>query len=166
MTLTAEEFLEGRQALERSLRESGRNVGPCYMENGHVPAWHDQYFERGMEPAGSVNCRHALRVGSTNSALDVVLQASPQNAGPLICAAGASITVTYMQADTEDGVYEAVGPSQCITAPASGMEVAPGEILWRFSIGNSARPWLMVNLDFAGTFTGGKADCLLDYNPR
>lgn len=146
-----------------------RSKGPCprYSQGGQDNlAIYDQEFDYDIEPAGIVNCRQALRVGSTNNALDVLLVASQTNETDLLIPAGATITLTLMQGDKEEGTFEPVGGSICIAAPNGGMAIQPGERIFRFPIGNFAKPWLMVTLEFSGAITGGTCECRLGYMPR
>lgn len=167
MPLTAAEYEEGRRAHARELRERGRGAGPRYTgDSGYAMPWYDQYFGRGIDPAGAVNCARALRVGGTQSSLDVFVKASIGNEGPLLIPAGSTITLSLMQGDGEEGTFEDVGPTVCVKAPASGLSVEPGMLACRFPIGDFRKPWLMVSLEFSGAITGGTVDCCLGYIPR
>lgn len=165
--ITQAEFEEmHEEALKRNL-ESGFRHGPCYSEGESAPlVWHDQLFEREISPAGSLTCKRALRVGSTQNALDIILVASHQNSAKLQAAAGATVTVTLLQSDSEDGTFAEVGPTICVKAPTEGIAAEPDHLFARFPAGNFQKPWLKVKLEFAGTISGGKCDCALSYVAR
>lgn len=168
MAISAKDFEEGRQAFASELARRGRGAGPRYCGEGagSATAWYDQYFGRDFEPAGTVNCPQALRVGSTQAALDVVVKASVGNESELLIPAGSTMTMRFMQGESEKGIFEDVGPSVCIKAPASGLAVEPGMVAFRFPAGNFTKPWLMVSVEFSGAISGGKVDCCLGYVPR
>ena len=147
--------------------KSGLRHGPCYSEGEAAPlVWHDQCFARAITPAGSVTCSQPLRVGSTQNSLDVLLVASHANTGKINAASGATITLTLIQADSEDGTFSEVGPTICVKAPTEGIAAEPDHTLARFPIGNFQKAWLKVKLEFSGTITGGTCDCALSYVAR
>lgn len=155
-----------RESME-SRRRNTRTAGLAWAEPESAPLkWYDQAFEREITPAGNVACAQALRVGSTQNGLDVILAANINNEGPLTAAAGATVTFTFLQADERDGQYSEVGPTICVKAPADGISAEPGMTFFRASPGNFRKPWLKVKLAFDGTFTGGKLDCFLSYAAR
>lgn len=167
MAITAKEFEEGRRLFSRELERRGRGAGPCFAgDGGYAIPWHDQYFERDIEPSGTVNCAQALRVGATQASLFVFVKASAGNDAVLRIPAGATITLALMQGDAERGEFEDVGPTICVKAPAAGMTVEPGMLACRFAIGDFGKPWLMVSLEFSGAITGGTVDCCLGYAAR
>lgn len=166
MSITAAEFASGHNAFRDELIRRAQRSGPSYSPTGHSIVWHDQYFDFEIEPAGTTNCVQALRVGSTLSHLDVVLVASHKNAGDLTFPAGATITLGLMQGDSEEGVFEDIGPTVCIKAPPEGMSIAPDDRVCRFPIGDFSKPWLKVSLEFSGAITGGTVDCALGYIPH
>lgn len=165
--LTAKDVLKlHRQAYEERIR-SGLRCGPSYSFPESSPlVWYDQVFEREFTPAGSVTCEQALRVGSTQNGLDVVLIGSHSNAGNVTAAKDATITATLYQADEMDGTFTEVGPTICFKAPAEGISAEPCHTFARFPLGNFTKAWLKVKLDFTGTISGGKVDCVLGYVPR
>ena len=159
------EQMHEKAALRR--QASGLRHGPCYSEGESAPlVWHDQLFERGINPACAVTCKNALRVGATNNSLDVILVGSHTNTGPLAAASGATVTVTLLQGDSPEGSFAEVGPTICVKAPAEGIAADPDHLFARFPIGNFRKPWLKVKLKFAGSITGGKCDCALLYMAR
>lgn len=148
------------------LRQTARS-GPRYNDPESSPlVWCDQVFQRELTPSGIVDCERALRVGSTQNGLDVLLIAAHANTGEIAAASGATITLVTLQADEMDGTYEAVGPSQCVTAPADGIQADPDALFCRIAIGNFRKPWLKIRLSFSGTITGGKLDAALGYVAR
>ena len=167
MSITAQEFADGRDAYEKERRERGKRLGPCYHPGGlSFTPFFDQYFERDMEPVGTVACRQPLRVGATQGGLEVMLLASPLNTENVVFPAGSTITISYLQGDSEDGPFEDVGPTVCVKAPLEGMEAGPCHSLVQLPLPNFKKPWLMVNLEFAGAITGGKLDCILNLAAR
>ena len=164
----SKQFNEDMDQWKRDLVDRGRGAGPAYAgdDAGMPLVWHDQIFGERFEPSGSVHCERALRAGRTQNSLDVILVASVANEEPLLIPAGATITATFMTADSEEGVFEEVGPSICVRAPQAGMEIEPGALVCRFAAGNFRKPWLMVRLEFSGSITGGLMDCGLGYVPR
>lgn len=167
MDKSAQDFLTSSRAAKAELIRQGASCGPQYSRHGSAPlAWNDQFFGRGLAPAGEVECPAALRVGATLSSLDIILLASHANEEDLQIAAGAAITLTLQQADSFDGEFEDVGPTVCVKAPSEGMTVCPCDRLFRFPIGDFKKPWLKAKLEFSGAITGGTVDCALGYIPR
>lgn len=167
MSITAQEFQQGMDAWEADRVSRARRCGPCYCGKGvSFTPFHDQYFERDMEPVGVVNCSQALRVGGTQQSLEVVLLASPGNEEELLIPAGATITLNFLQGDSEDGTFEDVGPTICVKAPADGMKAEPCHIVARFPLPDFDKPWLMTSVEFSGAITGGKCDCVLNLVAR
>lgn len=165
--MTTDEFEEMENEARKRRVESGLRHGPCYSEGESAPlVWYDQVFEREITPQGSVTCKKGLRVGATQNSLDIILVGSHKNSGKLSAAANATVTVTLLQADEEDGEYAEVGPTICVKAPAEGIAAEPDHLFARFPIGNFSKPWLKVKLDFAGSISGGKCDCALSLVAR
>lgn len=165
--MTVDEFDKLQEESAKKRREAVFRHGPCYSEGEAAPLiWHDQVFEREFAPSGTVTCREALRVGSTSNGLDILLVGSHANEGDLMAAAGATITLTLLQADAPDGEFQEVGPTICVKAPTEGIRAEPDHTFARFPVGSFTRPWLKVKLDFFGTITGGNCDCALGYMPR
>lgn len=141
--------------------------GPVYHDPESDPLiWYDQVLERELTPTGSLVCTHTMRVGKTQNALDFILVGSNQNTGKVTAAKGATITIKTLQSDTEDGTYEAVGPSLCVTAPNEGISAEKNALFCRVAIGNFHKPWLKISLEFTGVITGGTLDAALGYVPR
>lgn len=165
---TAQDFETGMNEYRKQLYKRSRAAGPSYCGDGKSKPtiWHDQKFASGIEPVGIVNCPQALSVGRTLSNLEVVLIASASNDNPVQISSGSTITFSFMQGDAEQGVFEDVGPTICIKAPLAGKTVKPGEVIARVTVGDFARGWLMVNLEFSGAITGGTADCILAFHPH
>lgn len=167
MSITAAEYKEGKDAYEESLRERGKRCGPCYCGNGtSITPFHDQYFDQDFEPVGVVNCKRALRVGHTQQSMQVMVLASPGNEETMQAPAASTVGIKFMQADSEDGTYEEIGPSMCQTAPADGISADPCHMLAHFPVPDMSKPWLMVSLEFSGAITGGKCDCILNLAAR
>lgn len=166
--MTSEEFQKALADYKAELLNRGRMQGPCYVGDDETKplVWYDQLFDRNLEPAGVINCQTPLRVGKTNNSLDVIIKACDANDGELIFPAGSTITMRFLHGDSEDGVFEDVGPTICVTAPLAGKSIEPGCEVARFSPGRFKKPWLMVNVEFSGAITGGKVDCALSYMPR
>ena len=159
------EKLERESWLDR--RRQAERGGPRYNDPESDPlVWYDQCFERELTPAGLVACERALRVGSTQNGLDLLLIASHKNEGPVTAAPGATVTLICQQADEEDGEFEAVGPSYCVTAPGEGITAEPDSLFVRIPIGNFRKPWLKVRLEFAGSISGGLLDAALSHVAR
>lgn len=160
-------FMVSLRAAKKARLQEGLTCGPMYCEGEPQPGkWFDQAFARGITPAGTVNCPTALRVGATQNALDVLLIASHANTGQITVNAGATITASFLQSDSQDGTFEEIGPSICAKAPAQGIAVDPCKTVFRIPIGNFSKPWLKVKLVFAGSISGGTMDVLLGYVPR
>lgn len=168
MAISADDFKSGIDAFHRDLDDKAKGVGPSYVGDGKFKptVWHNQKFASRIEPLGTVNCPQALSVGRTLNALDVMLIASATNESPVLFPAGSTITMTFLQSDEEEGVYEEVGPTICVMAPASGKSAEAGEIIARFPMEDFSKPWLMVTLEFSGSISGGLCDCILSYTPR
>lgn len=155
-----------RNSWEERRRLSQRS-GPRYNDPESDPLiWYDQIWEREITPSGTVNGTYALRVGGTQNALDVILVGSHANTGAVQAASGATVTLMCLQADSEDGTFEAVGPSYCVTAPTEGIKADPDALFCRIPIGNFRKPWLKIKLVFSGTISGGTLDAALSYQAR
>lgn len=159
-------FRDDLHKFKDELDQKAKRSGPKFNPAGNAHVWHDQVFERDIEPVGTINCQQALRVGATHNGLDIALIACNANEEAIVFPAGATITLSLMQADSENGAFEDVGPTICVKAPAEGIEAGPDDLVARFPIGNLGKPWLKVNLEFSGAITGGKVDCALAYMAR
>lgn len=166
MAITDTDFREGMSAFKEAQLRNSKSAGPSYCPDGGIATFYDQIFEADFEPAGSVDCKTPLHVGRTHNGLDIALVANPNNEGPIVIPAGSTITLCLKQADTADGTFEDIGPEVCVKAPAGGKTAKPGHVITRFAIGDFDKPWIMVSLEFAGSITGGKVDCVLAYMPR
>ena len=165
--MTPAEFARLAGEADQERLKSGLRHGPCYSEGESAPlVWYDQVFERKISPAGTITCENALRVGSTQNGLDVILVGSHANQGPISAASGATVTLTMQQADAPDGTFTGIGPSICVKAPAEGISADPDHLFVRFPIGNFSKPWLKIKLEFAGSITGGTLDAALSYVAR
>lgn len=166
-TMDIREFDKLRRDSLENRRRNTRTAGIAWEDPESAPLkWYDQAFDREITPAGTVSCAQALRAGSTQNALDVILVANINNEGPLTAAAGATVTFTFQQADERDGEYTEVGPTICVRAPNDGISADPGMTFFRAPAGNFRKPWLRVKLAFDGTITGGTLDCFLSYAAR
>lgn len=167
MSISAQDFQEGRRRFHDALLARASRSGPVYSGGASsFTPWYDQLFDIDIEPVGSVSCVQALRVGATRQSLEVVLLASHANTSPILFPAGSTITVSYMQGESEEGTFEDVGPTICVKAPNNGMEIEPDHVVARFPLPDFAKPWTMVNLEFSGAITGGKLDCALNFIAR
>lgn len=158
------EFLETARAAKEERLRQGLRSGPVYGEAPLV--WYDQVFGREISPAGEVECAQALRVGSTQNALDVIFVASHANEGVLKVAEGTTITVIMLEGDKPGGEFTEVGPSICVKAPAGGLEVEPDCLVARFALGNMNKPWAKCRVKIEGGITGGTVDVALGYVAR
>ena len=163
-SITGKEYLDGRRLAASERARSARAAGPVF--GGGPLVWGDQLFGGDIVPTGSIEPDTALRVGTTGNALDIVVVASPANAGELTVSAGCKLTLDLMQSDTVNGVFEEVGPSICITAPAGGLVIGRDELVARFALGNMSKPWAKVKLTIDGTISGGNIDIALAYVAR
>lgn len=157
-------FMKNLRAAKRARLESGRAVGPAY--NGGPCIWFDQIFAQDKALSGAIESEYPLRVGATHNALDVAIVASQRNEADMLIPAGATLTLTLLQCDTDDGEFEEVGPSICATAPAAGIVAAPGGEVFRFALGNMTKPWCKVKLTVTGDCGAGTVDIGLAYTPR
>lgn len=160
MSQAYENYVEMKEAREKA----GKCGGPAY--GSHAAVWFDQVFGAGLSPSGKVDCPTPLRVGCTQNGLDALIIACPDNSNDLVVSAGATITVTMLQADSKNGPFEETGPTVCVKASDEGMIVGPDELVWRFPLGNFTKPWTKISLEFEGGFTGGLVTCALGYAPR
>lgn len=167
------EFEAALHEYKDDLPKRGLRSGPVYGgDGGNAPAlWHDNIFERGIEPSGEVECATALQAGRNANGLNIVLIASHANEEPLVVPAGATVTLKFEQSAKEDGPYEAVGPTICWEAPAGGIKVDPDGLLLEVAAPQrekrlGAAPWLKLKCGFSGSITGGKVDAALAYVPR
>ncbi|MCR5258691.1 MAG: hypothetical protein K6E40_11110 [Desulfovibrio sp.] len=162
-----EDFLAQLRAAKKARMRSGLASGPSYQGSRPAPiVWYDQIFEAGATPSGAVDCGTALRVGSTQNQLDVVIVASHGNAGDLSCPGGGTVSVALYQSDSAEGEFEACGPVIAATLPADGMSVEPDGLVVRIPVGNMTKPWLKPSVTFTGVFSGGTVDVALSFMPR
>ena len=164
---TADDFLAKLHETKDAIVQRGAGPGPAYRGNNPAPlVWYDQFFGVKLEPVGTITCPLALRVGATQSTLDVVVVANHQNEGNLTVPGGTIITVTLLQSDTADGTFEASGASMTMTVPADGMVVERDSQIARFFVGNMTKAWAKVKVKIEGAITGGTIDVGLAYSPR
>lgn len=164
---TAKEFEAKLEKAYHERRRLAMRGGPVYHDPESAPlVWYDQLFERELTPSGTVDCANSLRAGGTQNALDLILVASNANTAAVQAAAGATITVRTLQCDTPDGIFEAIGPTHCVTAPTDGIAAERNMLFCRVALGNFRKPWLKISLEFSGTITGGTLDACLSYAAR
>ena len=166
-SVSADFFLEKLREAKTARVEAG--AGPSVMYRGDNPSplvWFDQAFGIKLDPVGTFTCPLALRVGATQSSLDVVVVANHQNEDNLTVPAGTTITVTLLQSDTADGMFEASGASMTMTVPDDGMMVEADSQVARFYVGNMTKAWAKVKVKIEGAITGGTIDVGLAYMPR
>ena len=159
-SVSADVFLEKLREAKTARVEAG--AGPSVMYRGDNPSplvWFDQAFGIKLDPVGTFTCPLALRVGATQSSLDVVVVANHQNEDNLTVPAGTTITVTLLQSDTADGTFEASGASMTMTVLDDGMAVEPDSQVARFYVAK-------VKVKIEGAITGGTIDVGLAYMPR
>ncbi len=157
------DFLANVQAAKEDLLRRGRRSGPVFGEAPLVS--YDQVFAREQTPSGTIDCPQALRVGSTQNALDVIVVASHKNGDtPLAVSKGATLTLDLYQSDKVNGEFEEVGPTICITAKEA-MQVMADCLVFRFAIGDMTMPWAKVKLACTG-ISGGLIDVALAYTAR
>ena len=161
------DFWDAYRAAKKVRQRSGLSSGPVYQGDKPAPiVWFDQIFEQEAEPTGTVQCSKALRVGSTQNQLDVVVVASHGNASKLSCPDGGTISVTMYQSASADGEFEACGPVITATIPSGGLSVDPDGLVVRIPVGNMTKPWLKPSVTFTGVFSGGTVDVALSFMPR
>lgn len=159
-----QDFLKSLRKAKQERIRSGLAAGPSYGSGPLI--WFDQVFVRDVELAGTIESEFALRVGATQNSLDVAIVANDLNKADLSIPAAATLTLTLLQGDEADGEFEEVGPTICVTAPASGISAAPGCLVARFALGNMCKPWCKVKLVVVGECTGGTVDIGLAYKAR
>ncbi len=162
MSMTTRDFLELRRQAVRERMDAGRDPGPAYG-NVRPLLWYDQFFASALPLVDTVDCPVALRVGSTQEALDVAIVADMD--APLSVPEGSTITLVLLESDSPDDVFTETGPSVCVTAPTGGMTAEPGALLVRLPVGNRKKPWMKVRLLISGSIQG-KAAVALAYRPR
>ncbi len=167
MAISSDEFLAGCRASKQALIDDAASSGPVYQGSKPVPlVWWDQYFKKNVAPSGTIESDEALRVGATQSQLDVVIVANHNNTEAVVVPSGATVTLQLMQSDTADGTFEAYGPSITITAPSDGISADPDRQVARFVVGNTEKPWVKAQVTVAGSITGGNVDVALAFLPR
>lgn len=97
MAITGNEWLDGRRDARDLRIAQGRGPAPEYRGSKETAPliWFDQFFAHEISPIGTVEyaTMEPLRVGATQSAIDLVVIASHNNTGTLLCPIGSSITV-------------------------------------------------------------------------
>lgn len=161
---SGQDFMKALRNAKRERVRSGLAAGPSYR--GGPLMWFDQAFARDAALSGTIESEYALRVGATQNSLDVSIVASQLNAADLVIPAGATLTLTLLQGDSADGEFAEVGPAICATAPADGITAGPGELVFRFALGNMCKPWAKVKLVVAGECGPGTVDVGLTYVAR
>ena len=166
-SVTADDFLAKLHETKDAIVQRGAGPGPAYRGNNPAPlVWYDQFFGVKLEPVGTLTCPLALRVGATQSSLDVVVVANHQNEGNLTVPAGTTITATLLQSDTENGTFEESGLTMTATIPDDGLVIEPDCQIARFYVGNMTKAWAKVKVKIEGAITGGTIDVGLAYMPR
>lgn len=155
---------ESRKAYRDRIKQ-GASAGPTYNP-GNVSLWADQIFEYDITPSGSVTCENVLRAGATSQALSCALVASMDNAGTLTVPKNGTITFEFEISETEDGTFQNIGPTICLTAPEGGMTAKPGDTLCRVALPDFPLPWLKLKLTFTGSISGGTLAAGLAYAAR
>lgn len=162
--MSSRDFMKALRDAKKERVRSSLAAGPSYR--GGPLMWFDQAFARDVALSGTIESECALRAGATQNSLDVSIVASHLNESDLIIPAGATLTLTLLQGDSADGEFAEVGPSICATAPADGITAGPGELVFRFALGNMRRPWAKVRLVVAGECGPGTVDIGLAYKAR
>ena len=160
MALTGKDWLYGYQEACDLRVAQGAGPGPKYHGKDTAPLiWGDQFLGQELSPTGTLSYAtfEPLRVGATQSSIDLVVVASHGNAGTLLCPSGSSITIELYQSDTPDGTYESSGYSATITN-AEARNVEPDEQICRMYIGNMTKAWMRPKITFTGVFAGGTVD--------
>lgn len=160
MAITGQEFLEGLRAARDFRVEQGRGPAPEYRGSEHAPLiWGDQFFAQNLTPTGTLDISNfePLRVGATQSSIDLVIIASHGNTGTLLCPAGSSITVELYQCDTVDGVYESSGYEVTVTNRDERSLERDCQIC-RIFIGSMSKAFCKPKITFTGVFAGGTVD--------
>lgn len=159
-SITGQEFLDG-QRLARELRiEQGRGPSPQYRGTEKAPLiWGDQFFAQGLSPTGTLDIAsfEPMRVGATQSSIDLVIIASHGNTGTLLCPLGSSITVELYEGDTSDGPFTKSGYSVTVTNDEA-RNVDPDCQLCQIYIGNMRKAYCVPKITFTGVFAGGTVD--------
>lgn len=152
-TPTFKDIQDASDFYKRELVKRGERSLSYGTQDTPTP-WYNQFFEKEIElTAADYTCENALRVGSVRSSLMVVLIASHCNGDtPVKVAAGDTITISLQQSDQQDGTFDDVGPSFCVTAPADGIEANADCKLLDVNLGNMTKPWAKVKIK--GTATG------------
>ena len=160
MAITGKDFLDGVQLAHDLRVMQGAGPGPMYHGNDVAPlVWGDQFLAHELDPTGTIDvCDfEPLRVGATQSSIDLVIVASHSNHGTLLCPAGSSIKIELFQCDTPDGTYESSDYSATITN-AEVRNVESDVQICRMYIGNMSKAWMLPKITFTGAFAGGTVD--------
>ena len=168
MAITADDFIKASREAKDAIIESAKAAGPIYQGQKPTPLiWYDQFFGRALTPTGTLDIANfvPLRVGTTQSAIDLVIVASHANSGTLLCPAGSSVTVELFESDTEAGTYTTSGTKVTVTN-AEVQNVEPDRQVYRLYVGNMKKAWMVPKITFTGAFAGGTVDVGLAYNPR
>ena len=165
--LSNEDFFTSQRNAYQSRLDDARTCGPVYQgRRNEVPLiWYHQAFCINKAPSGTVESDFPLRVGGTQSQIDLVIVANHNNATPITIAKDASFKVELLQSETEDGTYAPYGWSHTSVAPQA-IKVEHDRCLLRLAIGNTELPWVKVRLTINGNVTGGNIDVGLAFLPR
>lgn len=160
MDITAQDFLNAsRDAKDLRVRQAA-GPGPEYRGKDVAPLiWFDQFYGQELTPTGTIDFAtfEPLRVGATQSSLDLVITASHGNSGTLLCPAGSSITVELFESDTEDGTYTSSGYKVTMTNNEA-RNIETDVQICRLYIGNMSKAYMLPKITFVGAFAGGTVD--------
>ncbi|MBO4300839.1 MAG: hypothetical protein J5861_04465 [Desulfovibrio sp.] len=160
MAITAMEYLKASRDAKDLRVAQGAGPGPEYHGSDVAPLiWFDQFYGQGLTPTGTLDLTlfEPLRVGATQSSLDLVITASHGNTGTLLCPAGSSVKVELFQSDSEDGPFETSGYAVTMTNGAV-RNVEPDVQICRLYIGNMSKAYMVPKITFTGAFAGGLVD--------
>lgn len=164
--LAPDEFLEAARKAKARLRELGKALGPSYSGDGNVSLWHDQIFGVDINPSGKVDLPIPLVVGNANGGLFCALNVMPDAKADVVFSQGATVTFTFKMASQQEGPFEDVGPTVCMTAPEGGITRQPGDTVYKVFLPHFQKPWVAVGLEFSGTISGGNLICGLGLAAR
>ena len=167
-SLSAQDFLKAQRAAFDLRISQGAGPGPEYHGTDVAPLiWFDQFYAMGLSPVGTLELDEfePLRVGATQSSLDLVVVASHGNESTLLCPVGSSVKVELFESDTADGTYTSSGYAVVMTMNEA-REVEPDVQLCRCYIGNMRKAYMRPKITFTGAFAGGMVDVGLALSAR
>ena len=132
MAINTDDFSSALRSFRDERLKSAETCGPVYQGRvNQVPlVWYDQTFFVNKAPAATMESEYALRVGGTQSQIDLVLIANHHNTAAVQVPANTQFKVELLQSEDSDGTFAAYGWEHSLKAPAA-LKFEHDRCIWR-----------------------------------